>query len=174
MSDELVVIGRLNRPHGLRGALRVRPSGPNLIRVEIGETIDVLRDGAAVRTLTLASRAGTGDGLILTFEGVPDRTAAEALAGAELAVPRARLVPTEPDTFYVRSLIGCEVVEGDRTLGFVADVTPGPANDILVVRLETGGEPLLLPFTKDGVPEVDLEGRRLVVRDGLIDPEVIH
>ncbi len=174
MSDDLVVIGRLNRPHGIRGALRARPSGPNLVRLAVGERVDATRDGTTIRTLTLASRGGTGDALILTFEGVTDRTSAEALAGAELAIPRARLIPTEPDTFYVRSLIGCAVVSGSTTLGVVIEVTPGPANDILVVHPEGGGEALLLPFTEDGVPEVDLEGRRLVVRAGLIDPEEIR
>ena len=112
------MIGRIGRPHGVRGAVRARPSGPTLAEIAVGESVEVRPAGGPPRTLVLASRAGTADGPILTFDGVTSREEAAALTGAELAVPGERVPPIEdPDTFLVSDLVGCRVLIGDRPLG---------------------------------------------------------
>ena len=85
--------------------------------------------------------------------------------GAELAVPRGELPEPEDGGFYVFQLVGLAVEEeGGRTLGRVADVEPGVANDALV--LDSG---LLLPLVEDCVLEVDLDAGRVVVARGYAD-----
>ncbi len=169
--SEAVVIGRIGRPHGVRGAVRARPSGPTLAGIAPGETVEVRPAGGPPRTLVLAARAGTADGPILTFDGVGSREDAAALTGAELAVPAERIPPIDdPDTFLVRELVGCAVLLGDRPLGEGREVIAGPANDVLEVAPPGGGPPVLLPFTADAVRHLDVPGRRSVIRPDLLGP----
>ena len=85
--------------------------------------------------------------------------------GAELTILRSQLPPAEPGSYYIADLVGLEVVEeGERALGTVRDVHPGPANDSL--ELDTG---LLLPLVEDCILNVDLAQRRIVVARGFTD-----
>jgi len=173
VNDE-VVIGRIGRPHGIRGAVRVRATGSTLAALATGHTVtlvlpDGVRRGAAIGAVT-----GTGEDLILRLEGVASREDAEALRHALIHIPVADLPPPEEDEFYVRDLIGCRVRLGARVVGHVAEVHPGPANDIIEVLPDedaAGRSPLLLPFTRDAVLVVDLAAREIRVRaDLVVDP----
>lgn len=169
------MIGRIGRPHGVRGSVRARPSGPTLAEIAVGESVEVRPAGGPPRILVLAARAGTPEGPILTFDGVATREGAAALTGAELAVPRERIPPIDdPDTFLVRDLVGCTVLLGDRPLGEVREVISGPANDVLEVAPAAAAEtapPVLIPFTADAVVDLDVPGRRIVVRPDLLGAE---
>jgi 16S rRNA processing protein RimM len=161
-----VVIGRVGRPHGLRGALRVQPTGPTLATLELGEEVEVHSPGVPPRPMALAGREGTADRPILWLAGLESRDAAAALTGATLRVPAGRIAALPgPDTYYVRDLVGCEVLIGPRSAGAVVAVHEAPANDVLEVS-GPGGD-LLVPFTADAVRELDLPGRRIVVRPDL-------
>lgn len=166
------MVGRIGRPHGVRGAVRARPSGRTLAEIAVGESLEVRPAGGPPRTLVLVARAGTAEGPILTFGGVASREEAAALTGAELAVPPERVPPIDdPDTFLVRDLVGCRVLIGDRPLGEVREVIAGPANDVLEVAAPAGAEgdrPVLIPFTADAVVDLDVSGRRIVVRPDLL------
>jgi 16S rRNA processing protein RimM len=165
-----VVIGRLGRPHGVRGELGARATGPTLAALDPGAEV-VVRDAAgAERRLRLVRRRGTDERPILAFAGLDTREAAAELAGATLLVPETELPELgDPDTHYVRDLIGIAVLVGDVPLGPVSEVHPGPANDVLEVATRSG--PVLVPLTADAVLEFDPAGRRLVVRPGLL-PEL--
>jgi 16S rRNA processing protein RimM len=172
--SEAVVIGRIGRPHGIRGAVHARASGRTLAEIAVGEPLEVRPGGGPPRILILASRAGMDDAPILTFDGVTSREEAAALTGAELAVPPERVPPIDdPDTFLVRDLVGCRVLIGDRPIGEVREVISGPANDDLEVAppAAADGAPLLIPFTADAVVDLDVAGRRIVVRPGLLAGE---
>ncbi len=162
-----MVIGLIGRPHGVRGAVRVRPTGPTLASLAPGEAVEVRpAGGGPARRLVVAERRGTGERPVLAFEGVTTREQAAVLGGAEVAVAPERIVPLDdPDTFYVRDLIGCRVLVGERPAGPVTEVHGGPANDVLEVAAEEG--PLLVPFTADAIRELDVPGRRIVVRPDL-------
>lgn len=163
-----MVIGRLGRPHGVAGAIHAHPTGPTLASLPPGARLTVRGDGRS-RELVIEERSGTDERPVLRFAGVEDRDAAKAIAGQDLLVPAADLPPIadDPDTFYVRDLIGCEVLAARTPLGRVRDVHPGPANDALEVEGE-GGTVVLLPFTADAIVDLDVPGRRIVVRSDLL------
>jgi 16S rRNA processing protein RimM len=162
------VIGRVLRPHGVRGALRARATGPTLEALDPGSEVEVGPAGGPRRRLVLETRASAPPGLILRFAGVATREAAAELAGEEIRIAEDRLPALDdPDTLYVRELVGFAVEAGGRALGTVREVIPGPANDVLEVDGEEG--PVLVPFTADAVIELDRAGRRLALRPDLLE-----
>jgi 16S rRNA processing protein RimM len=166
-ADELVVVGRIGPPHGVRGAVLVQPltDSPGE-RFAAGST--VLTGGA---TLTVVSSRWHGSRLIVQFAGIADREAADALHGTELHVPASsRPALDDPNDFYDTDLIGlaASTVDG-AALGPVRDVVHAPAGDYLVVEVE--GRERLVPFVAAIVPSVDVAGGRVVVDppEGLLD-----
>jgi 16S rRNA processing protein RimM len=166
MTEGSVVIGTIGRPHGVRGAVRATSTGATLGGLAAGEAVDARLCDAPPRRLVLAGRAGTPERPILRFDGIATRDEAAALAGAEIRVPGDRLAPLpDPDTFFVRDLVGCDLVVEGRVAGRVTEVHDAPANDVLEVVGEDGV--LLVPFTADAVTDVDPAARRIVVRGDL-------
>lgn len=158
-----VVVGRIGRPHGIRGAVSVRPTtdAPQ-DRFAVGAVL--LTDPAAAGPLTVSAARANGTAWVLSFTEVPDRDAAEALRGTVLTVPIDSLPPTDdPDEFFDHQLVGLTAVTTDGTvLGTVDDVLHPPASAVLSVRRPDGSAELV-PFVSAIVPEVDLAAGRLVV-----------
>ncbi|WP_043634909.1 ribosome maturation factor RimM [Nonomuraea candida] len=157
-----LVVGRIGRPHGVRGdvTVEVRTDDPEL-RFAAGTAIAT--DPADRGPLVVAGRRWHKGMLLVSFEGVADRDAAEELRGTMLVIDSAEVTPPEdPDEFHDHQLIGLAVqtVAGEP-VGEVEDVLHH-GQDLLVVRRK-GQEDALIPFVKALVPEVDLEGGRLVV-----------
>ena len=148
---DLVRVGRVGRAHGVDGAFVVEQASDDPSRFSVGAHL--IADGRRAEVV-LARRVGGGRVAIKL-----DRAVAR---GAELAVRRDELPALPADSYYVADLIGMEVVdeEGGR-VGSVADVLPGPANDVL--ELNTG---LLLPLVEDCVREVDRASRRILLNPG--------
>ena len=105
------------------------------------------------------------DHFVARLAGVGDRDAAEKLTNLKLYVPRDRLPPTEDaDTFYQSDLIGLAAVTPDgAALGTVKAVHNFGAGDLIEIAPADGGAPLMVPFTADAVPTVDIKGKRIVV-----------
>ena len=156
MTEELVVVGRVGRPHGIDGSFFVEGGSESAERFALGAT--VLVDGSPAEII--GSKRGAGGRFVIKLDRPVPR-------GATLAVRRDELPDPEPDAYYVFQLVGLTVEEeGGRPLGAVTDVSPGPANDALV--LDSG---LLLPMVESCVLEVDLETRRVLVARGFADAE---
>jgi 16S rRNA processing protein RimM len=168
-----VLVGIVGRPHGIRGEVSVdlrtdeperRFAAQRQLRVEDTE-----------RRLTVsASRASNGRFLV-SFAGVEDRTAAEAVRGLRLVVDVvAAERPAQEGEFYDRQLIGLAVLDaaGVRR-GVVTAVLHRSAQDLLEITTVAG--PRLIPFVAALVPEVDLAAREVRLADvpGLLsDAEV--
>jgi len=171
-----VVVGRIGKPHGIRGEVTVdvRSDEPER-RYADGAVllVEAPRGSAfAARTLTVSRTRWHQGVLLATFAELTDRTAAESARGVVLrAVVAADETPEDPDEFYDHQLVGLAVYDVDGThLGEVAGLTHG-AQDLLRVRTLDRRE-ALVPFVSALVPEVDVAGGRVVVADrpGLVTP----
>lgn len=172
MTDELVTIGRIVKPHGINGEVAVDVLSDVPGRLDAGAEVQV----AGRRVAIAASRPHQGR-LLLRFDHVTDRSGAELLRGLEVEAPPVDLSETE--TYFAHELIGMTVVDDDeRTLGEVSALVELPAAaeyDLLEVA-RADGSTWLLPAVDDFVEiDEDADGNeRLRVTDppeGLLDPD---
>ena len=152
---DLVLVGRVGKPHGLDGAFVVEQASEDPERFAVGSR---LLAGGEEAEIVESKRAGGRPVIRL------DRRVAR---GAELHVSRSALPEPEEGSYYVSDLLGLAVEEEEGDLlGRVVEVAPGPANDVL--ELDTG---LALPLVDACVQQVDLDRGRIVVRRGFAGRE---
>jgi len=163
-----VVVGRIGRAHGIRGDLSVDPrTDEPEKRFAPGSSV-LCRD----RVLTVAAVRPHSGKLLVTFDEVPDRTAAEQLHGAVLEVEVDPAdAPDEDDAFYDHQLVGLRVLVDGTERGTVLEVLHLPAHDSLLLAVD--GRRVQVPFVEAIVPDVDLAAGTLTVLDrpGLLNPE---
>jgi 16S rRNA processing protein RimM len=169
--DARVCVAVIGAPHGVRGAVRIRcftedpdaVAAYGVLETESGKRLSLARVGVAK------------GGILAEIDGVTDRNAAALLRGTRLFVPRSALPEPEEEEYYYDDLIGLavETVDG-RPVGEVRAVHDYGAGDILEVAAGTtarardrqGGRrprPVLVPFTREIVPEVRLDERRIII-----------
>jgi 16S rRNA processing protein RimM len=177
----LLVVGVIVRPHGIHGELvvDVRTDEPD-DRFTAGRTMVTARAARGARAgdpvvtgeLTIDALRPHQGRLLITFDGIADRSMAEGLRGVLLCVDSADVVPpTDPDEFLDHQLVGLAAVdENGERLGEVVRIEHAPASDLLHLRLPDG-RTALVPFVREIVPEVDLAGGRVVLTPpgGLLD-----
>ncbi len=170
---ELLLVGRVAKAHGIAGELTVdiHTDVPDERFVPGAVFTARLRD-RSTRAVTVTTARPHSGRLLVRFDEVPDRTAAEAMRGAQLLVDAAELPPSDdPDAFYDHELEGLHAVLTDGTaVGTVVEIARAPAGELLVLEKEDGTE-ALVPFVRAIVPEVDVKGRRVVIDppEGLLD-----
>jgi 16S rRNA processing protein RimM len=169
LNTETVIVGVIERAHGVRGevAVELRTDEPER-RFAPGQ---VLGEEEGSRIFTVQSVRDHSGRLLVKFAEVVDRTAAESMRGTALiATVERNELPAEPGTFYDRQLIGLRATTpAGVDIGMVGSVLHLPAQDLL--EIETPAGTRLVPFVAALVPEVDLEAGRLTVADiaGLLD-----
>jgi len=167
---EMVCVGVVTGPHGVRGLVRVKsftqtPKAVTAYGVVTNEA------GTVSYNLTYVGQAPKGQ-VRVKLEGVEDRDAAEALKGTKFFVSRDALPEPKEDEFYHADLIGLEVRLPDgEVLGSVRAVFDFGAGDMLEIEHPNKGV-LLAPFTKAAVPRVELAEGWLLVEPlpGLLEP----
>ena len=168
-----LVVGRILKAHGIRGevAVDVRTDDPER-RFAVGSRIDT--DPPERGPLTVTRVRWQSGRPLIAFDGVPDRTAAEALAGTMLVADSSTAPPSDdPDEFWDHELVGLRAELSDGTaVGVVEEVLHLPGHDTFVVRREDATD-VLVPFVADIVPEVDVAGGRVVLTPppGLLDAD---
>jgi len=202
-SESWIPAARLLRPQGRRGELLAEPLSdlPGLFAP--GRRILLAASGSAPRTETTLeshwSPTGRNAGrIVVKLAGIDTIDAAELLADRELLVLSSDLPPLEPDTWFVRDLLGCQLFDGDSLVGEITgvdypmsadgrtrlpDAAPllevtgvtGPRSNADTSSADTLGhaEPVLIPFIKAWLDSVDLEKKRLVMHlpSGLVAAE---
>ena len=161
-------LGVIAGARGIHGEVRVRAF------TERGEDVAAygpLTDETGGRSFTLVDPKPIRGGVAARVEGVEDRTAAEALKGARLYVAREALPDLEDDEFYHADLMGARVVSSDgEEVGRVVALHDFGAGDVLEIE-RADGPPLVAPFTRETVPEIDMNEGRIVLTPppGLLD-----
>ncbi|MER5369744.1 ribosome maturation factor RimM [Streptomyces sp. NPDC002722] len=166
-----LVVARIGRAHGIKGevTVEVRTDEPEL---RLGPGAVLATEPAGAGPLTIETGRVHSGRLLLRFEGVRDRTAAEALRNTLLIaeVDPAEL-PEDPEEFYDHQLMDLDVVLADGTeIGRITEITHLPSQDLFIVERPDGSE-VMIPFVEEIVTEIDLAEQRAVIAPppGLID-----
>ena len=158
--NDRVLLGEIGAAQGLKGEVRLRSYTQDPAAIA---RYGVLDDEHG-RHIEIESLRVTPKALIARIKGVTTREGAEALNHTKLYIARGRLPEREEEEWYHSDLIGLAVVDrGGAPIGTVVAVQNFGAGDLIEVKPATGGPTVLVPFTRDAVPEVDVEGGRLVL-----------
>lgn len=160
-----LVVGRVLKPHGVRGEVRVEivTGYPERLGQHAAFYLAHPSSPDAVRRYSVERLRLHQNVALLKLEGCDDRNAAEGLRGLLVQIPVEEAVPLEEGEYYLYQVVGVQVeTEDGEPLGQVIEVLDTGANDVYVVQGPRGE--VLLPAIKDVVLKLDLETRRLVVR----------
>jgi 16S rRNA processing protein RimM len=161
-----VTVGRIGKPHGLRGDVTVelRTDEPERCFV-VGGTLLTETGPLVLESVRWSARP------VMKFVGVDDRTAAERWRDVLLEIEREPLArPEDPDEYYDHQLVGLSVHTSAGPLGDVVEVIHLPGQDLLAVRRDGAGD-VLIPFVAEVVTAVDIDAGRVDVElpEGLLD-----
>jgi 16S rRNA processing protein RimM len=200
-SSQWIAAARLLRPQGRRGELLAEPLTdlPGVFAAGLRASLKDPSSASATETTIESAWSPTGRNagrIVLKLAGIDTISAAESLIGRELLIPSSGLPPLEPDTWFVRDLIGCQLLDGATPVGQITGVEYPMSADgrtrlpdaapLLEVTLLTGdrgnmlqpqpdapeiSHPALIPFVKAWLDSVDLEAKRVVMHlpAGLFD-----
>lgn len=168
--DDMVLVGRIARPHGLRGQVIVNPETDFVEdRFVAGATMWTRTDRGS-EALTLSSARVQNGRPIVGFDGFASIDDVERLAGHELRVPEASLPSLGEGAYYQHQLVGCRVTtRSGEGVGEVVRVDGGAGGSVLTVQGARGE--VLIPFAQHICVEVDVASRRIVIDppDGLLE-----
>jgi 16S rRNA processing protein RimM len=168
--DTMALVGRIARPHGLRGQVVINPETDFVDeRFAQGATVWT-RSTAGDERLTVASMRVQNGRPVVGFEGFTRVEDVERLAGLELRVPEETLQPLQPGSYYEHQLVGCivETAAGD-VVGSVAAVEGGAGATRLVMNGPRGE--ILIPLAVDICVEIDVANKRIRINppEGLLE-----
>ena len=156
MGADRVLLGVVAAPHGVRGLVRIKSFTGDPMAVG---AYGPLSDESGKKEYRVEALSVARGAVLARIEGVADRTAAEALRGLRLYVERKRLPQAGEREWYEADLIGLEAVGTDgRNWGKVIAFHDFGAGSVMEV---TGG--VMLPFTDEAVPEIDVSGGKVLV-----------
>jgi 16S rRNA processing protein RimM len=174
-APEYLIVGRVRKAHGIRGELVVEPitDAPDAIfapgrRVLVGTVAGDLASGG--RELHVGTVRPMGEGLLVKFDEIADRTAAELWRGRYFLLPASEVPPPDEHEIYIHDLLGMTVVlESGETVGQVQDVFELPQGLAIDVARERGT--VMVPFDDRVVAGVDREARVITIHPpaGLLD-----
>jgi 16S rRNA processing protein RimM len=156
MSGDRVLLGVVAAPHGVRGLVRIKSFTDDPMKVA---AYGPLSDEAGKKVYRVEALSAARGAVLARIEGVADRTAAEAIRGLRLYVERKQLPDAGEREWYEADLVGLAAVGRDgRDWGKVVAFHDFGAGSVMEV---SGGA--MLPFTDEAVPEIDVEGGKVVI-----------
>ncbi len=156
MERNLFPIGRVVKPHGVRGKLKVEYFGGDLDPLSFYHEIFVQGEKGKIEAYEVLEVIPQPPRLILRLKGIEKIEEAESLIGKEILVERESLLKLEEGEYYWADLLGIEVeTEGGQSIGKIKEIFPTGANDVYVVEGKRGE--ILLPATEEVIRSIDLE-----------------
>lgn len=174
-ADTLLLMGRIGKPHGVMGEVKVVPETDDPQRFDDLKTVYVGERPEQVQAREVVSvrhqHTKRGLTVLLKLASVEDREAAASLRGLYVFAHEDDLPPLEDDEYYLHDLIGLRVqTEAGETVGTVDDILEMPGNEVLVVA-RPGAADVLIPAVSAFIAEIDFDAGQLTIRpiEGLLE-----
>lgn len=161
-TEDLLKVGVITSPHGVRGEAKVFPTTDDPQRfLDLKEIIiDTKKEK---KTLEITQVKFVKNLVVLKFKGIDDRNEIENMRQMELYVTRDKAVELGENEYFIADLIDLEVAsDEEEALGHISDVLQSAANDIYVISKE-GQQDILVPAIKECILNVDMENRKMTV-----------
>lgn len=167
---ELIHVGKVIGPHGIKGLLKIYSFSGNLESLRAAGKVILKAPSGETQEFGIKSAAFHSGKLILALDGFDDINQVPPFAGYEVCLLRSQLPEPDENEYYWCDLIGLEVVTADgAALGSIVEIFDIGSNDIYVVRGK--GKEYLIPAIASVIGSVDLESGKMVVTplEGLLD-----
>lgn len=164
-----LIVGKILKPHGVRGEVKVEPLTDDLRRFDKLEYIYIKNADKILPYKIGYVKYGHGV-VYIKLEGINSMDDAKTLAGEYLWVDRKHAAPLPEGAYYVGDIIGCRVYTTDgRYLGWVKDIFSTGSNDVYTIF--DGRREILIPAIKDVIKSVDIDAERIIIEpmEGLLD-----
>jgi 16S rRNA processing protein RimM len=163
MKSDFLLIGKVARPHGLRGQVKVYSYASSFDSFFAGRKV-YLNQNEEMKALLILEAKVQAQSVLIHFQGLDNRQQAEAISGCSLYIDEKDLQVLPEGEYYWYQLIGSRVYNDQgRFLGLLDEIFSTPAHDIWVIRDDK--KELLLPAVEDFVLSVDLPQKEIRVRD---------
>jgi 16S rRNA processing protein RimM len=161
LMTNLIAVGKVVAPHGVRGELRIMALTDFPDRFESLDFVNLDEQNQ----LVIESVKYHKHYVLLKFKGYDSRNAIDSLCGKILYITRDKLMPLPEGRYYHFDLLGLEVfTEEDKDLGKLTEIIETGSNDVYVIESkQPGAKSLLIPALKEVVMKIDLENRKMVV-----------
>ena len=169
-AEKLLLAGKVVRPHGLDGRLKIRSYAQSEKSFLQSGAIFLKPRSGGPRTFTVLSVKPHKNNLLLTLKGLDSLKEAEEYRGAAVFIRRDSLVPEDKDEYFWFDLIGLKVyLNTGKYIGTIHHILPTGGNDVYVVR--EGETEVLVPAIHEVVKEIDLDARKMIITEmeGLLD-----
>ena len=164
MPEDLVLIARVRKPHGIKGELEIESFSWDENRFDKLKRV-FLRDREGVLSeRTIESARSTNRGILIRISGIEDRNASESMRGAEIFIPEAERATLPEGRAYHDQIVGMTVIDDEtgEAIGAVKSVLDMPASDVFV--LDLGGNERLVSNVGEEVVRFDIASKELRVR----------
>lgn len=169
-SEELIPVGKIIGPHGIKGQLKLHSYSGNAESLSAARSVTLKSPAGTLHEFTINCFKANSGKFIIGLHGFDDINLIDPLLGNEVCLKRSQLPGLEKDEYYWSDLIGLQVFTDDGTLlGTIADIFETGSSDIYVVQGE--GREYLIPAIADVIKAVDPAGGKIVITplDGLLD-----
>ena len=157
---KLICVGAIAGAFGVKGEVRLKSFTSN--PTDIASYAPLLTEGED-KSFDVVITGQLKNGLAVRLSGIVNKENADQLKGTKLFVPRDRFPLLPDDEFYYSDLVGMIVYDtGGNKIGIVHAVVNHGAGDLLEINGEKLKTSVIIPFTKEAVPTVDIEARRIV------------
>ena len=157
---DLLEIGQVAKPQGLKGFIKINPFTDNMQKFENYKRVFIKNIEYKIEDLKYNKNQ-----VIIKLKGIDSVEEAEKLRNLYLYIDKSDLAELPEDSYYIVDLIGLEVFneENNELLGKIEDVFPTGSNDVYVVRSEIGKQ-ILLPAIKDVIKDVNIKDKKMIVK----------
>jgi 16S rRNA processing protein RimM len=172
MEKDLLSIGRVVKPHGVKGKVKVDYFGEDLTRFSVYREVFIKNRMGELRAYEILESVLQPPYLILRLKGIGRREEVEPLVGQEILIMRRSLPDLKEGEYYWFDILGMAVeTENGKRIGKVKEIFPTGANDVYVV--EGKRKEIFLPATEEVIQSIDIKNRRIraIRMDGLWEEE---
>jgi len=172
MEKNLFPIGRVVKPHGVKGKLKVEYYGVDFPGLSLYREIFIEDERGRPEAYEVLETIPQPPRFILRLKGIEKIEEAESLTGREILVKRDALLELGEGEYYWADILGVEVeTQGGKRIGKVKEIFPTGANDVYVVEGKRGE--ILLPATEEVIQSIDIKRRlmKVVRKEGLWEDE---